>query len=81
MDEEQKKQIGKILDGLQCSKGFVCYTSGQKDLCRAEDIGLDSYLVCLENNPRGCNFFAAIYGNRHFCQCPLRVYIAKKMKV
>jgi hypothetical protein len=81
MDEKQKKEIQKILNGLQCSKDFACYTSGLKDLCRAEDIGLDSYLICLENDPRKCKFFATVYGNRHFCQCPLRVYIAKKMKV
>ena len=81
MNEEQKKQIAKIFSGLQCTKGFACYASGQKDLCRAEDIGLDSYLVCLEHNPRACTFFAATYGNKHFCQCPLRVYIAKKMKI
>jgi hypothetical protein len=80
MNEKQKKQIEAILDGLQCSKDFVCYTSGQKKLCKAEDIGLDSYLVCLENDPRGCTFFAVVFGDKHFCQCPLRVYIAKKMK-
>jgi len=81
MDEEQKRQIEQILDGLQCKKDFICYTSGQKDLCRAEDIGLDSFLVCLEHDPKACTFFAATYGNRHFCQCPLRIYMAKKMKI
>jgi len=79
MDENQKKQIKEIINGLQCPKDFVCYTSGQKRLCKAEDIGLDSYLVCLEKDPKECNFFAVIFGDKHICQCPLRVYIAKKM--
>jgi len=79
MDENQKRQIKDIINGLQCSKDFVCYTSGQIRLCRAEDIGLDTYLVCLEMNPGECKF-AVIFGDKHFCHCPLRVYIAKKMK-
>jgi hypothetical protein len=79
MDENQKKQIKEIINGLQCPKDFVCYTSGQTMLCKAEDIGLDSYLVCLEKNPRGCKFFTVIFGDKHFCQCPLRIYLAKRM--
>jgi hypothetical protein len=62
MDENQRKQIKEIIDGLRCSKDFVCYTSGQKMLCKAEDIGLDSYLVCLEKNPKECKFFAVVFG-------------------
>jgi len=80
MDEKQEKQIKEIINGLQCPKDFVCYTSGQKRLCKAEDIGLDSYLVCLEKHPKECKFFAVVFGDKHICQCPLRVYIAKKMK-
>jgi hypothetical protein len=79
MDENQKKQIKEIINGLQCPKDFVCYASGQKRLCKAEDIGLDSYLVCLEKDPKECKFFVVIFGDKHFCQCPLRIYIAKKM--
>jgi hypothetical protein len=72
-----KKQIEKILNGLQCPKDFACYTSGQERLCKAEDIGLESFLVCLERDPMEC-IFSIAYGSTHFCQCPLRVYIAKK---
>jgi len=38
MDENKKKEIKKIINELQCSKDFVCYTSGQKRLCKAEDV-------------------------------------------
>jgi hypothetical protein len=80
MEQRHKKELIDILCGLQCPKGFVCYTSGQTRLCKAEDIGLDTYLVCLEKNPEACKFFFTLFGDKHFCQCPLRVYIAKKMK-
>jgi hypothetical protein len=76
---ENNKELLDIICGLRCDKGFVCYTSGQETLCKAKDIGLDSYLVCLEKDPKECKFFAVIFGDKHICQCPLRVYIAKKM--
>ena len=76
---KNKEELLDILCGLHCDKGFVCYTSGQIKLCKAEDIGLDSYLVCLEKNPKECKFFSLIFGDKHICQCPLRIYIAKKM--
>ena len=79
MEQEHKKQVEEILNGLKCSKDFVCYTSGLKRLCKAEDIGLDSFLVCLEEDPNDCKFFAVVFGDKHFCHCPLRVYIAKKL--
>ena len=78
MVKKHKKEIDAILNGLQCSKDFVCCTSGLKKLCKAEDIGLGSFLICLEKDPKACNFFV-LFGDKHFCQCPLRVYIAKKL--
>jgi hypothetical protein len=41
---------------------------------------LDAYIICLEKNPTQCNFFAVIFGDKHLCQCPVRVYIAKAMR-
>jgi len=34
-----------------------------------------------EQNPWDYIFFATIYWNRHFCQCPLRIPISKKLKI
>jgi hypothetical protein len=78
MKKGHQKQIEKILDGLRCPKDYVCYTSGREILCRAEDIGLESFLVCLEKNPPECTF-SVRFGDVYFCQCPLRVYIARKV--
>ena len=72
------ENIEDIIDKLQCSKGFECYKSGYKNLCKAEDIGLESFLVCLEKNSSDCKFSIS-FGEGFFCQCPLRVYIAKKI--
>jgi hypothetical protein len=78
MRKSHKKQITEILDGLRCPKHYTCYTSGTEELCRAEDIGLESFLVCLEKNPRDCTFSVG-FGDIYFCQCPLRVYLARKV--
>jgi hypothetical protein len=78
MKEEVRKKIEVIMGDMKCPKNFKCAESGFEDLCKAKDVGLDSYLKCLESNPSNCNF-ALSYGYKHFCQCPLRVYLAKKL--
>ncbi|MFC1476579.1 hypothetical protein ACFL5S_01290, partial [Fibrobacterota bacterium] len=58
---------------------FICYKSGLMELCKAEDIGLETFLVCLEENPSDCNF-SMPFGDAYFCNCPSRIFIAKKIK-
>lgn len=79
LDEEIEKGIAKIVGGLKCPKDFKCCRSSFETLCQAEDIGLDSYLECLEKNPRECTFSLS-FGDGHFCKCPLRVYLAKNLE-
>ena len=79
MKEEDKKMIEEIIGGMQCPKNFKCAEGGFEDLCKATDIGLENFLNCLEKNPADCPF-ALSYGLRYLCQCPLRVYLAKKLK-
>jgi hypothetical protein len=79
MEKEIQKHIEEIIDELQCPKHFLCYTSGLKDLCRARDIGLDSFVACLKEDPLECKF-SIMFGGISFCQCRLRVFIAKKLR-
>jgi hypothetical protein len=79
MDEKTKKELKEIIGEMECPKGFQCYQSGLKVLCKAKDIGLETYLECMEVYPQKCPFSVA-FGYSHFCKCPLRVYIAKKLK-
>jgi hypothetical protein len=80
VDEAQKRQIESILGEMECPKGFACYETGFENLCRAEDIGLERLLYCLEEDAAWCRF-ATSFGHRHMCRCPLRVYLAKNLKV
>ncbi|MFW9917682.1 MAG: hypothetical protein ACFFGZ_18925 [Candidatus Thorarchaeota archaeon] len=79
MDEKTKKELEEIIGKMQCPKDFKCYKSGLKVLCKAKDIGLETYLECMEVYPQKCPFSVA-FGYSYFCKCPLRVYIAKKLK-
>lgn len=78
MNIGNKKELERIIGKMNCPKDFVCYKSGFKNLCKAEDIGIESFLVCLEDSSGDCKF-SIPFGDGYFCECPLRVYIAKKI--
>ena len=78
MTEEDREKIQELMGGMQCPKNFKCADSGFESLCRARDFGLDKFLECLEESPSDCPF-ALPFGSTHFCQCPLRVYLAKAL--
>ncbi len=78
MKDEDKQKIEKIMAGMQCPKNFKCAEYGFKHLCRAQDIGFEEYLDCLEDQPSECSF-ALHFGDGYMCQCPLRAYLAKKL--
>lgn len=79
MEQDYKKEIEKVIGQMKCPKDFKCYKSGLQVVCKARDIGIESFLECLEEDCEWCKF-SFHFGNRVFCRCPLRVYIAKKLK-
>jgi len=79
MKDDDRKRIEEMTGNIECPKNFKCVESGFENLCKAKDFGLDAYLECLEEDPQKCKF-ALPFGNGYFCQCPLRVYLAKKLK-
>ena len=78
MEESTRKTIEKIIAGMSCRKDFKCYKSNLSQLCKAKDVGLESFLECLEENPRDCEFSIS-YGYSYYCRCPVRVYIAREL--
>jgi len=79
MEHAAEKRLVESVGDWICSKRFECYQSGFTILCKAQDIGIESYLVCLEEDPQECPL-SLPFGSLHFCKSPLRVYIAKKLK-
>jgi hypothetical protein len=78
-DEVTKAEIEEIIAQFKCPKDFKCYKSGFEVLCKAKDIGIESFLLCFEEDPRKCKFSFALERG-YTCECPLRIYIAKKLK-
>ncbi len=79
MEEDYRKEIEELIGQIQCPKDFECYKSGFDVLCRAKDVGTESpLLLCLDENLLQCKFLNA--GRGFVCECPLRNYIAKKLK-
>ena len=76
-DDDQRK-IEEIIGKMSCPKAFKCAESGFAGLCRARDFGVDSYLECLDESGHECQF-ALPFGDGYLCQCPLRVFLAKKL--
>ena len=79
MEPDHEKEIRQIIAEFDCPKDFVCYKSGFSNLCEAKDIGLERYLECFHESPEKCMFLLS-YANVHYCDCPLRLYIARKLK-
>ena len=78
--EKHKREIEKIINENpnECPKDFECYSPGLENLCKAKDIGLKSFVQCLER-PGECEFSFSVGGSERFCDCVLRVYIAKEL--
>ena len=78
-DLSNRKEIEEIINQFECPRDFGCCRSHFRDLCKAKDVGLETFLKCLEEDPRSCQA-SVPFGAGYFCECPLRVYIAKKLK-
>lgn len=79
MKKEILQQINEIKKRMQCSKGFKCAESGYEELCQAKDIGLKRHLLCQEYSPSLCDF-SLLFDRKYYCACPLRVYLAKRLR-
>ena len=49
-----------------------------KITCKTKDIGLESFLICLENKPKKC-MFSITFGDRYFCKKPLSLVWAHSL--
>ena len=80
MDGTIKAYLDGLVRSIKCSKDFACAKSDFETLCRARDVGLQSNLVCLEEDCSECDYRVKSDVGQ-FCQCPIRVYLGKALKV
>lgn len=79
MEKGRREEIEQIISEFKCPKDFKCYRSGLETLCRAKDVGIESFLLCLEQDPQKCRFSLRLE-TQYLCECPLRNYIARRFK-
>ena len=77
--QENLLNVKKMISGMNCSKNFECYKSDFTKLGKAKDIPLGNMIECLDDKQHTCEY-SLLLRNSCFCKCPLRIYIAKKLK-
>lgn len=76
---ELRKEVTTMAElTTEYARDIQCPTTPVDVLCKAEDIGLESYVRCLEERPQFCQF-SVPFGYAHFCDSPVRVHICKKL--
>ena len=87
LTEKQRKEMQKIMDSMSCKIDFECYKSSFENICKAEYNGQN--LVCKISQMLAksilsydCDYrlYLGNAYNYYICRCPLRIYIAKKLK-
>ena len=79
MELDYKKELEKVVGDLVCPKDFKCCTEGLENLCKVRDVGMQTFVQCLEPNPHECPF-SKLLAAAYVCKCSLRIYISKKLK-
>ena len=72
-----KDQLDEIMAGMQCQRDFNCHKENFAHLCEVKIIN-SRLIECKSANLEICEH-AVSFGLGHFCQCPLRKYIANQM--
>ncbi len=80
MEQEDLRKIEEIMGEMTCTKDFKCAASEFQMVCKANDHGVDDVLLCLEEDNMACKFVVP-FGENYYCRCPLRVHLAKKLKI
>lgn len=78
MEQVVIRQIEAAMPGLRQLEGCKSYKPGYGFTCKARDVGLDSYIECLEKDSCRCPF-SVYYARTYYCSCPARIYVAKEM--
>jgi hypothetical protein len=76
MEHAHIQEVEKRIYGLRLHKDCRWFQPGSGFTCKAEDVGLDLYVECLEKNSNECPFSMS-YADSHYCTSAARVYIAK----
>jgi hypothetical protein len=76
--EADIKHAEEVLPRPRLLEDCKYYKPGVGFICKAKDIGLDSYVGCLQGNSFLCPFVLS-YAYDYYCTSRARVFIAKEL--
>ncbi len=62
-----------------CPEDCKFHRHGIENLCKVKDVGLVTFVQCLEETPSACNC-SVCFADSWFCSCAPLIYMAKKLK-
>lgn len=77
--QQIKHEAEYAIHGLGLPQGCEWFRPGFGFTCKAKDIGLDSYVECLEKDSVKCPFSVS-YAYSFYCKCFARVNLAKAIE-
>ena len=79
MGQNHHKESQEIIGALQYPDDIPWHEKASHHPCKAKDIGLDSFVKCLEKDAHSCPF-SVRYGYSYYCECHHVDDMAKKLK-
>ena len=77
MEQAYVRKIEQLAE--YCPRNCKFQKHGIQNLCKAKDVGLVTFVKCLEEKPSVCDCSLYI-ADSWFCSCCPRIYIAKQLK-
>lgn len=77
--EIQKREIDRIMSGMECRRNFECCNRGTEAPCNGKSLAGGAIVDCSETeceHKDDCTF-RMMFGFGHICNCPVRKYIAR----
>ena len=79
MEKAHMQETKNAMAGLKLLAECKRYEPGFGFICKAKDVGLDSFVQCLEKDSRLC-VFSVPYAHSYYCKSPARVRAVKELR-
>ena len=79
LSKDITSEIDQLIGTFECSKDYSCYKLNFEELCEAVIFGDGVMIECVDKQASDCQF-SSPFGEGYFCSCPIRAYVAKKLK-
>jgi len=79
ISERDFEHLRRLRHEVECPYGFICLEQGFQKAGKVRDMGMDSYVQCLQEQADDCPM-RFCFGYSYFCKCKIRVYAAKNLQ-